>query len=491
MRDALAVFLMIRPARSQTVFVATTGDDATADGSRARPFHTLAAACEKTPAGAKTIQIGDGVFPETRTCRVPAGVSVAGAGIDKTKLQWSTTQELETNPHTIAADKFLIQVRISNGASIGGFSIDGHVDDTTRAHAGILLHRVKHAVVHDISATSFNFCAIYLSDAADSEIRNCTVDDSGHPDKSSCSGGIIVGEMTDCAVHDCLIREHRGAYGIKGWRFVWGDQDPPGGVDLRMPLVHCGFFNNDIRVRQQGGWGNGQPNMAMELWDCRPTDCQIYNNRFNECLSLTGEGRGKKTYRVHHNKFVEEPGYSYAMEIATHDVEVDHNYFTNGDYPLASFGGRIDDLNVHDNVFDHIESVAVLNFSGGLRDLRFEHNTVVSKEPLPILAVGGESDHLLIAGNLFDKEGAAMTGPMVSLAAGDPKKGPAVIKAGTIHVQDNAFVNWNPTGDAPMTAGDAPAFAGTGGRESLGFYQLAEGNPLAKTGVRAEPRAPR
>ena len=38
-------------------------------------------------------------------------------------------------------------------------------------------------------------------------------------------------------------------------------------------------------------------------------------------------------------------------------MEIDHNVFRNGIYPIATWGGPPDNLNVHDNVFDGIEDV--------------------------------------------------------------------------------------------------------------------------------------
>jgi hypothetical protein len=482
----LIIGLFPKSGRGETVYVADTGNDTTADGSQGRPFKTLAMACEKTAAGNKTIQIAEGIFNETRPCRPAAGVSIAGAGVDKTTLHWAVTEDLGRNPWKIAPDSFLIQVHDSNNASLGGFTIDGLVDDQTRAHGGILARRVRHLSIHDIRATSFNMCAIYLSEAADSEIHDCRVDDSGHPDKQSCTGAIMVGELTDSSVYNCVIRERLGAYGVKGWRYSWGDKSPSGDPNLRMPLTRCSFHGNDIKVRQQGGWGNGQPNMAMELWNARPTDCQIYDNRFNECLSLTGGGKGPKTYRVHHNKFVEESGYSYAMEIAVDDVEVDHNYFTNGDYPLAGFGGRVSGLNVHDNVFDHIESVAILNFAGGLHGFRFEHNTVNLKQSLPVLALGGGSDDLKISGNLFCKEGPAASADFVSYKAGDPAKGPATVRAGTLDISGNQFVNWPPSGEKAVSSDKPPVFKAKGDRESVKYFELAGKPSPPEAGVRPE-----
>ena len=179
----------------------------------------------------------------------------------------------------------------------------------------------------------------------------------------------------------------------------------------KVKLTRVLFHDNDIKVRQQGGWGNGQPNMAIELWNSEPADCEIYHNRINACVSLVEGGKAPKTIRVHHNLFILEPGYTYAIEAGHHNMEIDHNVFRNGFYPIASFGRTIDNLRIHHNTFDGIEDHGVCNMPGvdeiflhpqhGGREKgheRPEHRRKITN-PVP-------SRNITITHNLFVKEGA-------------------------------------------------------------------------------------
>ncbi len=470
---------MLSNAKAATFYVSPDGDDG-GPGSHSRPFRSLSAACGKVPSGTNTIRLSAGLFHEAKTCLIPPGVSVVGGGADRTTLSWSATEDLEANPRRIAPDKFLIQMRNSSGASLSGFRLSGGLGSGGRAHGGILARRVSRVQIHDITARSFNLCGIYLSEATASSVHHCTVEDCGHPSRQSCSGGIQVGDLTDSSVHDCIVREHRGAYGIKGWRFAWGDHDPSGPGDLRLRLVRAAFYRNDIRVRQQGGWGNGQPNMALELWDSRPERCEIYENRFNECVSLAGGFSAPKTIRVHHNRFVLEPGYSYAIEVEQNNMEVDHNYFANGYYPLASFTDRKSGLKIHHNIFDGIEKIQLLYFAGGVSDFQFVNNTVYVHENFPMLVMGGASEGVLIANNLFYKTGPPQAPPLIVLQK-DGNGQQATLQSGTLSVTHNAFRNWAPEGSGAVT-GD-PHLALSGPHASGEFFRPLPGSPLVGSGL--------
>ena len=471
-----ALWLVALPLQAATFYVSPGGDD---NGSQARPFRSLAGACDKAPSGANTIRLSAGLFHEARSCLIPSGVSVLGAGADRTTLFWSATEDLEENPRRIAPDKFLIQMRDSSGASLSRFRMDGGLG-SGRAHGGILARRVSRVQIHDITARSFNLCGIYLTEATGSSVYHCDIEDCGHPSRQSCSGGIQVGDLTDSSVHDCLIREHRGAYGIKGWRFLWGDQDPSGPGDLRLRLVRAAFYRNDIRVRQQGGWGNGQPNMALELWNSRPERCEIYENRFNECVSLAGGFSAPQTIHVHDNQFILEPGYSYALEVEQNNMEVDHNYFANGYYPLACFTSRKEGLRIHHNIFDGIEKIQLLYFAGGVRDFQFVNNTVYLQDTFPMLVMGGRSEGILIANNLFYKTGDVQAPPLIVLQK-DGNGQQAAIGDGTLQVTRNAFWRWAPEGVGAVTAN--PRLALSGPRTRGDFFRPLPGSPLLGSGL--------
>jgi hypothetical protein len=456
--------------------VSPTGND-TNDGLRPQTaFRSLAAACRATPSGNHTIHMAAGEYEETASSVLPPGVSLIGAGIGKSVFRWKALCSLTENPMNFDFDAFLIQMKGSSDATISGLTIIGSLPDDQRAHGGILAHEVRNVSIHDCEVKGLEFTGIWLSQATNSSVHHCRFDDCGHPSKQSCSGGLQLGDLTDCTLHHNIIRETRGAYGIKTWKTAWTNPTDWHGLGQnKVKLTRVRFHDNDIKVRQQGGWGNGQPNMAMELWNSEPVDCEIDRNRFNECMSLVEGGKAPKTIRVHHNLFILEPGYSYAIEAGHHNLEIDHNVFRNGFYPIASFGHSINNLRIHHNTFDGIEDHGICNMPG-VTNFSFTHNTVVIKKDMNVLNIGsgdkpGQASNVTIANNLFVKEGSpASTTPVMKLHGASTSD--------AVSIRDNAFWNWSPDGDAPLVADPMLESAADGDR----LLRLSAKSPVRAAG---------
>ena len=435
-------------AHATDYHVAPTGNDSNNGLSPQSAFRTLNAACRATPAGNHVIRVAAGEYQEPASCVLPAGVSLIGAGIGMTVFHWNAVRSLNENPMKFDFSGFLVQMTNSAEATVSGLTIIGSLPNDQRAHGGILAHEVKNVSIHDCEVKGMEFTGIWLSKATNSSVNHCRFEDCGHPSKDSCSGALQIGELTDCTIHHNFIRENRGAYGIKTWMTTWTNPFDWGFFSSnKVKLTRVRFHDNDIKVRQQGGWGNGQPNMAMELWNSEPVDCEIDHNRFNECVSLVEGGKAAKTIRIHHNLFLLEPGYSYAIEAGHHNLEIDHNVFRNGFYPIASFGHAIDNLRVHHNTFDGIEDHGLCNLPG-VTNFFFTHNTVVVKKDMNILNIGGQNkpgpaNNSTLSHNLFVKDGSpACIAPVVNLHGGS--------KSESLIIRDNAFWNWAPDGDSPL-----------------------------------------
>ncbi|MEY4243843.1 MAG: hypothetical protein RLZZ245_1428 [Verrucomicrobiota bacterium] len=459
----------LAPLASAADYHVTPAGNDTHDGlSPQTAFRTLAAAARATPAGKHTIHVAPGEYQETESSILAPGVSITGAGIDKTVFRWNALCSLAENPMKFDFDAFMIQMKDSTDASISGLTIIGTLPYDKRAHGGILAHEVRNVQIHNCEVIGLEFTGIWLSQATNSSVHNCRFEDCAHPSQQSCSGGLQLGDLTDCAIHHNHIRENRGAYGIKTWKTAWTNPTDWFGLGQnKVKLTRVHFHHNDIKVRQQGAWGGGQPNMALELWNSDPADCEIHHNRVNGCVSLVDGGKAPKTIRIHHNLFFLEPGYSYAIEAGHHNMEIDNNVFRNGFYPIASFGGSIENLRVHHNTFDGIENHGVCNLPGAI-DFSFTYNIVVIKNDMHLLNLGGgdkagPSRNVTIAHNLLVKDGE----PACTAAAVN-SHGPSVLDPNSLTLRDNAFWNWSPDGESPKVT-DPLLERATDGDNLLGF----------------------
>lgn len=442
------VIVLTGLANAEDRFVSPVGNDANNGLTAQSAFRTVAAAAKATPAGAHTIHLAVGEYPETESTLLSPGVSLTGAGIGKTIIRWSARQEPRESKASPEAEKTAIRAINTAKASISGFTLLGNLPDDQRANTGIVVHGASEFSIHDLKVKGFEFCGIWMHDAVNSTIRNNRLEDNGLPHKESCSGGLQIGNMTDCSVHHNSIREHRGAYGIKTCIPEWTERNDPWNAPL-VKLVRVMIHDNDIKLRRQGGWGQGQPNIAIELWRSDPDSCEIFNNRVNTCVSLVEGGSADKTIRVHHNLFILEPGYNYALEAGHHNMEVDHNVFRNGIYPIATWGSPPDNLHVHNNVFDGIEDVNLLALAGAT-NFRFVNNIVTVKKDMPVLSLGkhGSASHsILIADNIFVKKHGPPYATEMITAEADNKPAP-----GSVAIRDNWFWNWNPAATNSQSA---------------------------------------
>jgi len=436
-------------ASAANYHVTPVGNDTNDGLSLQTAFRTLAAASRATPAGKNTIHIAPGGYEETESSVLAPGVSLIGAGIGKTVFRWKAVCSPAENPMKFDFNAFMIQMKDSSDASISGLTIIGTLPDKKRAHGGILAHEVRDVSIHNCEVIGFEFTGIWLSQATNSSVHNCRFEDCANPNKQSCSGGLQLGDLTDCTIHHNHICENRGAYGIKTWKTAWSNTaDAPAIRSNKVKLIRVHFHDNDIKVRQKGGWGGGQPNMALELWNSDPADCEIRHNRITGCVSLVGGGKAPATVRVHHNLFLLEPGYSYAIEAGHHNLEIDSNMFRNGFYPIASFGHAVENLRIHHNTFDGIENHGVCNLPAAT-GFSFTHNIVVIKRDMHLLNLGGknrpsQSRDITITHNLLIKEG----GPTCPNSVVNPRPG-ASLDLNTVTLRNNAFWNWAPDGESP------------------------------------------
>jgi len=382
-------------------------------------------------------------------------------------------------------DAFLIRMQDSACATISGLTIIGSMPGDKRAHGGIVAREVSNVEIHDCELIGIEFTGVWLSNATRSSVHDCKFNDCGHPNKQSCSGALQLGELTDCSIYRNTIRENRGAYGIKAWVPLWTalNGDFFWLAHNKVKLVRVNIHDNDIKVRQWGGWSNGVSNIAIELWNPDTSECEIYGNRLNECLSVGAE-KAPKTIRIHHNLFILELGCNYAIEAGGNNLEIDHNLFRNGFFPIACFAGSIHGLRIHDNTFDAIEEIGLCLFPG-VKDYQFVNNTVVMKKDLPVLLLGKEgswpnlpSRDILIADNLFvlDGPGPARAG-LIKL-----RNGSTVIPE-SVAIKGNAFWNWTPEGDDAMTA-DPMFERAKGGDRLLG---MSPKSPVRAAGKGAKP----
>jgi hypothetical protein len=217
---------------------------------------------------------------------------------------------------------------------------------------------MTNTIFDEIKIYNFNFCGLWVPEAYKVEIMNCHIQNSSYGSRTNGeSGNLMFQDGNGLNIHDNLIEEKGnlgadfGGYGLKAQWMVW---DKGASVNPNK-IYNLKIWNNTITVPQGGAWKNGQaPAISIEFLTSNPIEMEIYDNTLNNLISVPGYGgKGLSAGRIHHNQFNLGKGrYAYAIEAAAEGLEIDHNVFDGGIYPIAEFGNEgPKNQTIHHNVF--------------------------------------------------------------------------------------------------------------------------------------------
>jgi hypothetical protein len=377
------------PVLAADYYVDIKGSDQ-GQGTQASPWRTVNKALASVPPDqGNTIRVGRGTFDLGGKVSVPSGVNLVGAGIDAT---------------TIKGEIWLIGVR---NLSISGITFNGK---NYAYELGMYIRDGSRLLIHDLVFNAYTKKAIDIERVSNGQIYNITITDSSYNKRIPGGGGkqshaIDLGNLTNFDFHNLNIdTRKRGGQGIGTVSDAWPKNRPSAGKAGVLRNVR--FYNLDIKVDQWNAWANGwTPQMALELWHHNCYNCKIYNSNFNSTVSLSSPPNIKSTsIQVHNNLWYGPNNPFYACEVASDNIEFDHNYIRGGYYPIAMFGNKYKNLNVHHNIFENTKSPALLvNFHNKVENFKFINNTVYIanyKDPLFFFAKG-EAANQQIRNNIF------------------------------------------------------------------------------------------
>jgi hypothetical protein len=378
-------------ASAASHYVALGGDDANS-GLEGSPWRTLVKACDAVPADAgHTIHIGEGTFTEAGILKLKSGVNLIGAGSGKTKIQvnhsFSLTDAVPgANPHVHTfPEHFVLQM---NGGDqvIKGFALDGQ---EKRCHGGIFAPVARDVVFEDLHVTDFRYSGLWVIEAHDTIIRFCRFRNNtyGNP-KAAGEGGGDSGAVQyhrgkNLTIHNNHIEE-TGNQGADFGGYALKAQDLRYSVSEANVLEGLSIHDNTLIVPTTGAWENGKaPAISAEFLGMALKDCEISNNTLNNHISLAGTASLGTGIRIHRNFFNLGAGrYAYAIEAMMDNLEIDHNHFYGGLYPIAVWAKHPQNHTIHHNIFEgacggKFAGLELLQYKAPVANLRFIHNTII------------------------------------------------------------------------------------------------------------------
>lgn len=371
--------------------VEMTGNDANT-GLADAPWRTIAKACNSVEADqGHIIQVGEGTFTETEILTLKSGISLIGAGSGKTRIlvnhHFNLTEAVpNANPHVNTfPEHFVIQMNGSNQI-VKGFALDGQ---NKTCHGGIFAPWTRDVIFEDLHISNFRYCGLWVIDANETILRFSRFKNNtyGNPKPSGEGGGdsgaVQYHRGKNLVIHGNHIEEtgnlgpDKGGYAMKA-------QDRNYSVSDSNILEGLRIHNNTLIVPTRGAWENGMaPAISAEFLGMALKDCEIHHNIINNHISLAVSASFGKGIRIHHNFFNLGWGrYAYGVEAMMDHVEIDHNHFFGGIYPIAVWGKQPKHHHIHHNLFEGacagpFVNRELLQYKVPVTGLRFINNTII------------------------------------------------------------------------------------------------------------------
>ena len=232
---AMAFALAALAAHAADIYVATTGNDTTGDGSAANPFETIAAAlATASAAGGDTIHVGPGTYPIAAQINIEKPVAIVGAG-------WQTTTIRMTG-----SDSTRRILYMSNDlARVSGFTLTGSTYGRYGYPAGF---------------TGGGGTAAFV---AGGTLADCRITDNSisYGNRNGFNGAAVNVRGANAVVSRCIIDHNTRSYGTGG------------GCGLR---IDRGLAENCLVYANNGGSGVG---VYIAGDDSHLRNCTVAGNR--------------------------------------------------------------------------------------------------------------------------------------------------------------------------------------------------------------------
>lgn len=344
-------------------------------------------------ASGTTIKLTAGTWTQP-ILNIPSGVTIEGSGRGQTIVKGSVRIQSQDSKN------FLFNFRGGSGGGIKNLTIDG---DNKTLNGGVLMDGRSNFTVENVEVLRTYFCGIWVLNANNVAVKNVKTLDSSWGSSGWCSGNIQFGNCTNLDISNFDISENVG-YGMKSL-----------GHTNESPLTNVKIHDGRISVNPRGAWNNGSaPNITLEIWASSFPGSEIYNNYFDNTVSLVNVGAGVRAspLKLYNNIFdINGPragGYGYAVELSINDAEVYGNWFNGGSAGLVNWHiKQCAGWNIHHNTFYNIgrmvNSQCKASAGAGLKDVTLAYNTVEMNSGVTAFLELNKSngDNITIKNNLF------------------------------------------------------------------------------------------
>lgn len=296
----------------------------------APPVDTAAALIAAVRDGAEgsTVEIGAGTFELDAPLEPKAGMTLKGAGIDKTIITgsagWKPSTKTLPDPEmkTAGLDSRAYLIRLTDKAA--GITISDLTLRGPRLHGAIFGQGNRDLHLHHLKVEDVLWAGIRTFSMQNAKIHDCEFVDAGgrwERGEPGVKGGITGAAIFAIWMADSEIADNRfvGTRSEKEREFY--------GVKVRQ-AKRCRIHHNTIEV-----------NFSMEFPFENDEDVEMDHNVLRGTVSIPKYAGGPVpksgvTFHIHHNWF----SHSYSIEFVRNGVEIDHNLF---DFDLKQDDGNL------------------------------------------------------------------------------------------------------------------------------------------------------
>lgn len=287
--------------------------------ARAAPVTTVEAlvAAVRDAAEGTTVEIAPGTYAIPATLELKAGLTLRGAGMDRTILTgadgWDPATAALPDPEMrlegLDTNAYLVRVkRDTAGVTVSDLTLRG-----PRVHGAIFAWFATGLHLHHLRVEDTRWSGIRTFGMTKARIHDCEFIDAGgrwEKGRPGVNGGITGGGIFAVWMEDSEIFDNRFT------RRATAPEREYYGIKVRQ-AKRCRVWQNTIAT-----------NFAMEFPFENDEDVEIDHNVCHGTVSLPKHAGGPvpasgRTFRLHHNLFTD----SYAIEFVRNGIEIDHNLF--------------------------------------------------------------------------------------------------------------------------------------------------------------------
>jgi len=297
---------------------------------QAAPVKTAAELVTAVNEGAadSTIEIAAGTYELAAPLEPKSGMTLRGAGLDKTILThtaaWKPATKTLPDPEmkTVGLDSRAYLIRLADkakGVTISDLTLRG-----PQLHGAIFADGPQDLQLHQLRIQDTLWCGVRTFSMRGAKIHDCEFIDAGgrwERGEPGLKGGITGGGIFATWMKESEIAHNRFT------RTQPGKVDEFYGIKVRQ-AKQCRVHHNTIEV-----------NFSIEMAHENDEDVEIDHNICAGTVSIPKHAGGSvpstgRTFHLHHNYFRD----TYAIEFVRNGIEIDHNRF---DFPADKDHGNL------------------------------------------------------------------------------------------------------------------------------------------------------